>query len=110
MGYIRYMIQPLGDAENQYDNGHTWADNKYDELALFDRPILADIDGNTPQLMWYRHVVPLSSFACYAGKSYADIVSTGLNQFRLQSINQGSKTGRVDVCFDNVRIIYIPKN
>lgn len=109
MGYIRYMIQPSDDSENQYDNGYTWAENLYDELALFDRPILADIDGRTPQRQWYRHVLPLSSFDCYKGKTYADIVATGLNQFRLQSINQGTKTGKIDVCLDNVRLYYHKK-
>ena len=106
-GYIRYMIQPIGDAENQYDNGFEWIDYDAQTFAFAD-PVLADIDRNAPVGQWYRHVVPLSNFACYAGKTYADIVTTGLNQFRLQSINQGTTSGKIDVKFDNVRVIYIP--
>ena len=106
-GYIRYMIQPLGDTENQYDNGFAWED--YDnQIGSFAAPVLADHDGNAPVGYWYRHVMPLSNFDCYKGKSYADIVTTGLNQFRLQSINQGTPSGKIDVKFDNVRVIYIP--
>ena len=107
LGYIRYMIQPFGDAENQYDN-FFWDD--YDaQLGSFpDGPVLQDINGQAPVGKWYRHVVPLSRFACYAGKSYSDIVATGLNQFRIQSINQSITRGKIDVKFDNVRVIYIP--
>ena len=72
--------------------------------------ILADINDQAPTGKWYRHVLPLSKFACYKGKTYAEIKTTGLNQFRLQSINQSTTRGRVDVKFDNARIIYIPKN
>ena len=107
LGYLRYMIQPLGDAENQYDN-FDWED--YDtQTGIFpDGPVLQDINGQTPVGKWYRHVVPLSRFACYAGKSYSEIVQTGLNQFRIQSINQSTTRGKIDVKFDNVRVIYIP--
>ncbi len=109
-GYIRYMIQPLGDQENQYDIQLDW-ENYDEQIPLLDAPgvILADINAEAPTGRWYRHVLPLSKFACYKGKSYADIKTTGLNQFRLQSINQSTTRGKVDVKFDNVRVIYIPK-
>ena len=106
-GYIRYMIQPLGDAENVYDNGFEWVDYN-EQIGAFAAPVLADVNGEAPVGYWYRHVLPLSKFECYAGKSYAEIVTTGLNQFRLQSINQGTPSGKIDVKFDNVRVIYIP--
>lgn len=107
-GYIRYMFQPIGDAENQYDNGFVWAD--YDtQTGSFARPVLADIDDEAPVGKWYRHVLPLSVFGCYAGKTYGEIVNVGLNQFRLQSINQGTPSGKINVKFDNARIIYIKK-
>jgi len=106
-GYIRYMIQPIGDVENEYNNGFAWGD-PYPEVWTFDRPVLADIDNNTPTGKWYRHVVKLSNFACYAGKSFSEIKTVGLNQFRLQSINQAPNQGKIDVKFDNVRVIYIP--
>ena len=106
-GYIRYMFQPIGDAENQYDNGFAWGD-PYPEVWTFDRPVLADINNEAPVGRWYRHVLPLSVFGCYAGKSYSEIVTTGLNQFRLQYINQGTPSGKINVKFDNARVIYIP--
>ena len=43
------------------------------------------------------------------GKTYAEIVEAGLNQFRIQSINQGTARGYIDVCIDNVRIYYQKK-
>lgn len=86
-GYVRYMFQPIGDKENQYDNGFAWAD--YDnQIPSFARPVLADINNEAPVGRWYRHVLPLSSFDCYWGKTYAEIKATGLNQFRIQSLNQ----------------------
>ncbi|MBQ8656918.1 MAG: hypothetical protein IJ527_07720 [Prevotella sp.] len=105
-GYVRYMIQPLGDSENQYDIPFEWIE--YPTAISFSETVLGDIDGNAPVGQWYRHVVPLSKFACYAGKSYSEIVTTGLNQFRVQSINQGTGAGKIDVKFDNARVIYIP--
>ncbi len=111
-GYLRYMIQPLGDAENQYDN-FDWAEGGYDsnpQVGKYpDGPVLQDINGKNYKNKWYRAIVPLSKFGCYAGKSFSDIKTTGLNQFRIQSINQSTTSGKIDVKFDNIRVIYIPK-
>ncbi len=106
-GYLRYMIQPADDSENQYDN-FGWAD--YDSgVGMFpDGPTLGDYEGNAYKNKWYRVVIPLSKFGCYKGKTYADIVKTGLHQFRIQSINQGTHQGKIDVRIDNVRVIYLP--
>jgi len=106
-GYIRYMIQPIGDSENYYDNGFQWED-PYPEAWSFARPVLADIDDNTPVGQWYRHVVSLDNFACYQGLTYGEIVGVGLNQFRLMEFNQGPNQADVDLKFDNIRVIYIP--
>ena len=107
-GYIRYMIQPIGDAENEYNNHIGWLN--YDEqLVEFEGTILGDINGQAPTGKWYRHVLPLSKFACYKGLKYSEIKTVGLNQFRIQSINQSTTRGKVDVKLDNVRVIYIPK-
>ncbi len=105
-GYIRYMIQPIGDQENIYDN-FAWDDYNAGTF-INDQPVLGDYEGNAPVGRWYRHVLPLSKFACYQGKSFAEIVTVGLNQFRLQSINQGTPSGKINVKFDNVRVIYLP--
>ena len=53
--------------------------------------------------------MPLSNIPCFTGLSYAEIVTAGINQFRLQSINQGTAKGAIDVCIDNVRIFYKKK-
>jgi len=58
---------------------------------------------------WYRAIVPLSKFACYAGKTMSQIRTTGLNQFRIMNINQSTTEGNVKVKIDNVRVIYLPK-
>lgn len=107
-GYLRYMIQPIGDAENQYDN-FAWEDYNNGIGSFPDGPVLQDINGEAHKNKWYRAVVPLSKFACYAGKTYADIVTTGLNQFRIQDINQSTSAGHIDIRVDNVRVIYLPK-
>ena len=108
-GYLRYTVWPsgldTGNTDNQWDNGFEWVD--YDtQVGKWSYPVLADINNETHPGQWYRHVVPLSVFACYAGKTYADIVALGLENFRIQSINQGTIAGDIDVCFDNVRLYY----
>ncbi len=124
-GFLRYFLQydnedPVtpkddsgndnpADKVNTYDNGFRWDD--YDAgTFLFDRPVLADIEGKTYSDVWYRHVVPLSSFLKYKGHDYKFVYENGINQFRIQSINQGTASGTIDFMIDNVRIIYIPKN
>jgi hypothetical protein len=104
-GYLRYMIQPAGDAENVYDN-FAFANG----TGTFpDGPVLQDINGENHKGKWYRTQVPLSKFACYKGKTFAEIKNIGLNQFRIQSINQDTAPGKIDIRIDNVRVIYIPK-
>ncbi|MBQ0046932.1 MAG: hypothetical protein KBT33_05375 [Prevotellaceae bacterium] len=114
-GYLRYCMFPIGADTGAsdlsmwtFDNMTDWED--YDAgIPSWAHTILGDIDGNNPKGKWYRHVLSLENFGCYAGLTYADIKSVGLSQFRIQSINQGSKPGRVDVCVDNIRLIYLPK-
>jgi len=107
-GYIRYFIQKNAEDpvenSNQYDN-FAWLD--YD-AGTFEHPVkvLADIDGNAYKGKWYRHVVPLSSFGMYKGLTYKDVYEGGINQIRLQSINQSTTKGSVWVYFDNIRLYY----
>ena len=106
-GYIRYMIQTLDNSENQFDN-FEWTD--YDAgVFAHPSPVLGDINGEAPVGKWYRHVLPLSRIPCFAGLSYGEIVTLGISHFRLQSINQGTSRGFIDVCLDNVRIFYKKK-
>lgn len=114
-GMIRYLIQPIGDAEFYYGSANgaanitanmTWIN--YQESWSWDRPILADISDQAHKGHWYRVVVPLSKFPCFAGLTYADIVKKGINQFRLMEYNEGATKGKVDIKVDNVRVIYVP--
>ncbi len=109
-GCLYYMIQPLDDSENYYDGGFVWDD--YDnEVFSYDLYPLSDIDGKNPKGQWYRACVSLDKFACYAGKDFAGIVTTGLNQWRMMEYNQGwTNKGDIDIRIDNVRVIYIPSN
>lgn len=104
-GYLRYLIQTVGDGENYYDNGFAWI-NTDEGTFSFSKPVISDIDGNNVKGKWYRHVIKLSNFACFKDKTYKDIVATGINQIRLMDYNQGTKKGNIDVCFDNIRIYY----
>jgi len=107
-GYIRYMIQPgAGGKDTTYDN-FDWEDYASGIGKFPDGPTLQNIDGENLKGQWYRVVVPLSKFSCYSGKTLADIASAGISQFRLQSINQDTDAGKVDLKIDNVRVIYIP--
>ncbi len=109
-GYLQYMIQPLSDAENYYDSGFYWS-NYEDEEFAFDLYPLSDINGKNPKCQWYRACVSLNNFDCYAGKTYSEIVTTGLNQWRIMNYNQGwTYKGDIDIKIDNVRVIYIPSN
>lgn len=111
-GFIRYLIQPIGDAENYWggpdDGGFKWI--TYNESWEFTPPVLADLDGVPHKGRWYRVVIPLDNFACFKGSTYADIVKKGINQFRFMEYNSGANKGHVDVKIDNVRVIYIPNN
>lgn len=109
-GFLRYTLFPTGTAPEDswtFDN-FDWED--YDAGKWFNKtPILADLEGEAHKGQWYRHVLPLSSFAMYEGLTYGDIKAIGLENFRIQSINQHTVPGDIDVCIDNIRIIYITK-
>lgn len=122
-GYLRYAILDIkqqlnekGELEyiilGQYDN-FGWAEGGYEsnpQVGKFpDGPVLQDIYGKSYKNKWYRAVVPLSKFACFEGKSLSEFKSVGIPQFRIQSINQSTTTGNINVRFDNIRVIYIPK-
>ena len=119
-GYLRYFLQydsedpvpefndsgvanPL-ETVNQYDT-FRWTDYSAGTFSN-DRPVLADINDDAPVGKWYRAVVPLSKFGKYRGKTYQFVVENGINQFRIQYMNQGIVRGDIDVYIDNVRIFY----
>ena len=121
-GYLRYAILDIKQQLNasgeleyiplaQYDN-FDWAEGGYDaspQVGKYpDGPVLQDINGKYHKHQWYRAIVPMSKFACYAGKTKAEMAQIGIPQFRIQLINQSTTTGTVNVKFDNIRVIYIP--
>ena len=119
-GYLRYFLQydnedPVPENNdagqpnppetvNQYDT-FRWIDYAAATFAN-DRPVLADINDEAPVGKWYRAVVPLSKFGKYRGKNYQFVVENGINQLRIQYINQGIVRGDIDVYIDNIRIFY----
>lgn len=122
-GYLRYTILDIkqqlnssGELEyivlGQYDN-FDWAEGGYDsnpQVGKYpDGPVLQDINGKIYKNKWYRAVVPLSKFDCFNGKNLGEFKSVGIPQFRIQLINQSTTTGNINVKFDNIRVIYIPK-
>lgn len=113
-GFLRYVMFPNG-ADTNADDQSAWTFDNF-QWEDYDAgtwsnivPILADDNNEAYKGKWYRHVMPLSKFPCYAGLNYSGIKALGLDQFRIQSINQHNKGGKIDVCFDNIRLIYLPK-
>ena len=100
--FIHYQIQTTGDA-----NTYAFANFIQDPAAYVEKSLRA-IDNTQPKEQWYRHVVPLSNFDGWAGKTYADVVSDGINQIRLMHMNWTGTPSAIDIMFDNVRILYVP--
>lgn len=117
--FLHYQIQTIGDAKtlaagyrNVGSDGSVntgmWIN---DTQEYYETPLRA-YDDTQKSGCWYRHVLPLSYFSTadgdtWAGKTYGDIVSDGINQIRLMDMNWTSNACDVDVMFDNVRIICI---
>ena len=99
-----------------FDN---FAWDNYDEGTFTNPygPILQDTDGEAHKGKWYRSVMALSQFGAtdadgnttdtkpYA--TYQDFYNAGLSIMRIMSYTQGTKSGKVDVYVDNVRIVYV---
>lgn len=102
--FLNYEIFTIGDA-----NTYTFSNFIQDEVEYIEKPLRA-IDNTQPKEQWYRHVLPLSRFNGWAGKTYADVVADGINQIRLMHMNWTGTPSSIDIMFDNVRIIYIPSN
>jgi len=114
LGYLRYWLPNTAESNADPTDAATWNNDfaweDYNEgIGAIGTPVLADANGQAPQGRWYRHIVPLSKFEKFAGKTYQDIRTDGIHQFRIQSINQSVTRGKIDVKFDNVRIIYLGK-
>jgi len=109
-GYLRYNIWEIGgDTGNTSDQVDNFEWDDYDAGTFTNPlgPVLSDINGKAPVGKWYRHVFKLSNFPLYAGLTYADVQRIGISNVRIQCINQTNNPGDVDICVDNVRLIYI---
>ena len=100
--FLHYQIQTIGDA-----NTYEFANFIQDDVTYIEKPLRA-IDNTQPKETWYRHVVKLSSFSGWAGKTYGDVVADGINQIRFMHMNWTATPSSMDIMFDNVRILYIP--
>jgi len=69
-------------------------------------------DGEAKLNEWYTVYVPLSKFEGFEAASYADIVEQGLPMFHFVVINPdgGGIRCNIDIMYDNVRFVTIPKN
>ena len=111
--FIHYQLQTKDDAETlftfgEYNGSGNWGNWKSDvDGNGYYEPVLQSYEGLQPQGEWYRHVFKLSNFIGLQGLTYADLKAKGINQFRLMSLNFTGNAFDVDVCLDNVRIIYI---
>jgi hypothetical protein len=100
--FLHYQIQTIGDANTYVFENFIQNDVAYKEKAL------RAIDNTQPKEQWYRHVVKLSNFDAWAGKTYGDVVADGINQIRFMHMNWTGNGSTMDIMFDNVRILYIP--
>ena len=119
-GFFQYLIEQKSESGDYLFGGSldntnpkknptfSWIDYKAGTFQ-FTIPAAGDINGKNPKGKWYRAVVSLDNFLCFQGLTYGDIVAKGINQFRIMEMNETTTKGKVDVKFDNIRVIYIPK-
>ncbi len=100
--FLHYQIQTIGDAKTIVFENFIQNDVVYKEKAL------RAIDNTQPKEQWYRHVIKLSNFDEWAGKTYGDVVADGINQIRFMHMNWNGTPSTMDIMFDNVRILYVP--
>lgn len=97
--HVHYLLQGnMGDTE--FVNWD-WGTSSYIQ------PVLSDINGEQPQRGWYRSLIPMSKFGTFQGKTYEDIVNAGIKQVRLMDHNYTGNQIKLDIYFDNIRIIKV---
>ncbi len=113
-GYLRYEfwfannINESGTPNVVYDN-FQWEDYAKGTFSNPDGPILQDIQGVPYQGKWYRHAHSLGCIPEFRGLTYKDIYQNGIGIVRIMSYTQGSKSGKVDVYIDNIRLVHVKK-
>ena len=101
--YVRYYMVLGNGTSYEYDN-FSWDD--YDvQLGKYNSPVLGTIDGEQPMGQWYRHTISLAEIGM-KGMTYGELKAAGLDELRMQIINQSTKAMDVDFYIDNIRIYY----
>lgn len=100
--HIHYLIQTANSGDGEFVNW-SW------DTGSYVQPVLADASGETPLGQWYRSVLPLSKISIFQGKTYADIVASGITNIRLMEHNYTGNPMFVDLYFDNIRLVNIAK-
>lgn len=72
------------------------------------RPEFQSMLGDQPLGEWYTAVFPITTFKEFQGKTYKDIVESGVKRIRLMLKNQSGEAEQVFLCIDNVRISTLP--
>lgn len=98
---LHYQLQDIN--ENSYE----WVNYNYD-TGVSIVPELVGVYGDPVYSNWYTVVLPMSRFNAFEGKTYADIVNTGLNRIRFMQHNYGGDPELVFLCIDNIRIGTLP--
>ena len=101
--YIRYYMVLGNGTSYEYDN-FSW--KNYDiQAGQYNSPVLGSIDKEQPIDTWYRHCISFAELGM-AGMTYADLKNNGLDEIRMQIINQSTKAMNIDFYIDNLRIYY----
>lgn len=95
--FISYNLSTTNLGDTGWCN---WVDPDHRQEAVF-----VDIEGNSFVNRWYRSAIPLSRFGTFRGKTYKDIVDSGIKTLSLQVINYMPNPVKISLYVDNVRII-----
>lgn len=85
------------------DVAHEWTNWNWDTGKQYE-PELLGAFGEQVTGEWYSAFIPMSRFAGFEGKTYADIAGASLNRVRLMLNNYTDKSEKVFLCIDNIRI------
>lgn len=101
--HIHYLFQTANSGDGEYVNWN-WDTGSYQET------VLPDQDGECTLNAWYRTLIPMSKVGIFQGKTYKDIVESGITNIRLMEHNYTGNPLFVDIYFDNLRFIRIEDN
>jgi hypothetical protein len=101
--FVRYEFLDAGiKGVAQYFN-YDWGTNTVMDVCH------PGYDGVPLYNQWYMALVPLSKFDGFADLTYGDIYKKGIAMLHFVVINPVSTKNTLDIMFDNVRFITLPK-